>query len=281
MPLVARLICLFGPRETRTLIQVSLVALIVGALLIAGEYHRLASVFGIVAWFSFVWFLQQTAKTIGDDSIAALAKRIMTLTVLSILGSLVGLLISLGLLVLGSLAAPLIAKFPGTWTVVAFIASLVSGGLWLVSFVLSLAAFVIYLYVLPMLIRALPVQLGASTAADNGTSFPRKRGEYRQAIESLKAVGVKIIPNYQNRRISIGFGRGSKITDEFLALLPSLGLSELYLARTGISDIGVEHLRHLKSLSVLDVSHTEISHDGLQTQRGIARHGDSLSSQLR
>ncbi|TWU05135.1 hypothetical protein CA54_58230 [Symmachiella macrocystis] len=76
-------------------------------------------------------------------------------------------------------------------------------------------------------------------------------------------LGVSIVENYQHRAINVGFARGSGISNDDLPALIPLGLSELYLSRTKISDESIAHFQKMPQLRVLDVSHTNLSRQGI------------------
>ena len=84
------------------------------------------------------------------------------------------------------------------------------------------------------------------------------------ATKRLQEFGLKIVNNYQNRRVNVGFGRQSQITDEIIPVLVGLNLHELYLSRTEITDESVEHFKAMEELQVLDVMYTNLSRDGIK-----------------
>ena len=79
-----------------------------------------------------------------------------------------------------------------------------------------------------------------------------------------EGLGVSLVDNYQGRGINVGFGRGSDISDDHLPALIPLGLNELYLSRTEISDESLAQFEAMVQLRVLDLSHTNLSRDGIK-----------------
>jgi uncharacterized membrane protein YhaH (DUF805 family) len=82
------------------------------------------------------------------------------------------------------------------------------------------------------------------------------------AKKQMKGLGVSLVQNYQGRLINVGFGRGSALSDGDLPTLVPLGLHELYLSRTDISDESILQFAGMDQLRVLDVSSTNLSRRG-------------------
>ena len=82
------------------------------------------------------------------------------------------------------------------------------------------------------------------------------------AKKQMKGLGVSLVQNYQGRLINVGFGRGSALSDGDLPTLVPLGLHELYLSRTDISDESILQFAAMDQLRVLDVSSTNLSRRG-------------------
>ena len=85
-----------------------------------------------------------------------------------------------------------------------------------------------------------------------------------ETSRKFDALGVTLVNNYHGRGTNVGFGRGSSISDNDVPALASMGLHELYLSRTGIADESIAHLAAMDQLSVLDVSSTNLSRDGIR-----------------
>lgn len=83
----------------------------------------------------------------------------------------------------------------------------------------------------------------------------------------LKELGLSIEDNVHGSGVAVGIGRSARISDGHVAELIPLGLHELYLSRTDISDESVAALATMPQLRVLDLSHTKISQDGIKQLR--------------
>ncbi len=103
--------------------------------------------------------------------------------------------------------------------------------------------------------------VGDSAGGSNRT--PRLQEIDRATKTHFERLGVFFIRNYQGRAINVGFGRGSGIADDDLPALIPLGLSELYLSRTELSDKSLAHFQGMTQLQVLDLSHTNLSREGI------------------
>ena len=83
------------------------------------------------------------------------------------------------------------------------------------------------------------------------------------AKKQFEQLGLSLVGNYQGRDINVGFGRGSGISDDDLPALIPLGLTELYLSRTQLSDESLAHFQSMPQLRVLDLSHSNLSREGI------------------
>ena len=91
--------------------------------------------------------------------------------------------------------------------------------------------------------------------------FPRISAATKQRFKEL---GVALVNNFQGRGATVAIGRGSTISGDQLSELIPLGLNELYLSRTRISDESIASLEAMSQLRVLDLSNTQVSRDGIK-----------------
>lgn len=82
--------------------------------------------------------------------------------------------------------------------------------------------------------------------------------------KQFEGLGVSLVNNYLGRGSNVAFGRGSKIGKDHLAALIPIVINELYLSRTTIGDDSLAHFEAMRHLRVLDLSHTNVSRDGIQ-----------------
>ena len=107
--------------------------------------------------------------------------------------------------------------------------------------------------------------VGSDPGDNRFDANPRGRKKITgETSRKFDALGVTLVNNYHGRGTNVGFGRGSSISDNDVPALASMGLHELYLSRTGIADESIAHLAAMDQLSVLDVSSTNLSRDGIR-----------------
>ena len=82
--------------------------------------------------------------------------------------------------------------------------------------------------------------------------------------KQFERLGVSLVSNYLGRGITVAFGRGSNIGHDQIAALIPYGINEVYLSRTSIGDESLTQFEAMRHLRVLDLSHTQVSRDGIQ-----------------
>ncbi len=98
---------------------------------------------------------------------------------------------------------------------------------------------------------------------------------WNQGIDSLgNVIDVTMLKGLKDRALLAGVRRlsmkGMEVTDSVIAVLAEAGeLNTLVLHETGITDLGLRHLKGLKKLRILGLHHTRVSDAGLRFLAGL------------
>lgn len=102
----------------------------------------------------------------------------------------------------------------------------------------------------------------------------REGKPYRVDFRGTRAGGKAVLPVVRLKRLGSLDLTGCRISDDDLAELVPLSLGQIHLAETAVTDVGMEHLATMKTLSLVNIEDTQIGDEGLAKIVTLPRLGD-------
>jgi hypothetical protein len=102
----------------------------------------------------------------------------------------------------------------------------------------------------------------------------REGKPYRVDFRGTRADGKAVLPVVNLKQLMSLDLTGCRISDDDLARLVPLSLGQIHLAGTAVTDVGMEHLAKMKTLSLVNVEDTQTGDEGLAKLVTLPRLGD-------